>query len=923
MAESSAFVPWAGPMTPAAVKQPLTSRNGGHSAAQSARKGPNGISRPLDIPHFYGNIQFGSIRTPERPFDYSPPKKRSRATSQANENAAPSTSTSSSSPRDPDEPPEKRRKATSALSQSDTESTKRKSPRTDAQKIETILEAIQAQGWTLGRFMYNLFRTKDTKGDTIHRSPSHSQMVSIFLAGRGRKTVANIITQWMAHPDGRIPADSLNADLMYSTTVPYTEIKPVRAALTAFSTQIIGKKVGDEAESAVQLSSGLHVSIGSKHPETKLRREDFGEKTIPRVQSVIEREQPVTLYLFNKIAMRKPRKREGVVIQRKMRPAETASDHPFHRITQLLSHGSSKSAAAHARNFIFRLLRAGRVDELQQSDREYACPRHNSPGTHQSLAREARTPLVHGQDPETAGFLFVDNTQNYHRQRDLRIGRETVMNVGMSGLYMEAPDVDVNVFNLADKRVLIEQNRRKDLSVDDLLGYLDQTDADLTGTLMFLESLEVDMRLSATAKIMMPSGQAIVHPLACSGKKQTITTELKDGMLDFFQQIGQTPDAYLKRKLPVGGDGLTYAMLQQLQTYLQFHNDAFKSFEIMEPQLSAAKIGRSAPANMKKVEFYTGTQLLYLVLDAKLLDIWRLAFKTDDIFVYFEELERTGKLPDMETLLPMARKLYRAYGTARGRDHAMHDTGMASEWAQTVPAGTPWVPQEIEDSSLDLKKRKGTKKALGSATQKTRKAKQKPVPEPCLGDFVLAQGIDFIRDGINSRKLMIFVARGDIGRLYECLKVDDRDTDDFARGVKKLREGALQTAVTKSTSNRQVFRTDAVTPPAELQAEVIVGDSDVPRDAGEDTSEDTSEDPSDSESDDGLHLLTLSLIRSHPTPIRTSFHCRVPAASTRLGVRCSYVVDGELIFDERDILVGPEDEEYSESGNEDEELDED
>jgi hypothetical protein len=56
-------------------------------------------------------------------------------------------------------------------------------------------------------------------------------------------------------------------------------------------------------------------------------------------------------------------------------------------------------------------------------------------------------------------------------------------------------------------------------------------------------------------------------------------------MLDFLQQMGQTPERYLKRKLPVGGDGLTYAMLQQLQIYLQFDDYAFKSFEIIEPQL--------------------------------------------------------------------------------------------------------------------------------------------------------------------------------------------------------------------------------------------------------------------------------------------------------------------------------------------------
>jgi hypothetical protein len=231
--------------------------------------------------------------------------------------------------------------------------------------------------------------------------------------------------------------------------------------------------------------------------------------------------------------------------------------------------------------------------------------------------------------------------------------------------------------------------------VEVLLGFVDQVDADDTGTLHFLDTLsrcipslkplckEISLRLAATETISMPPGPAVVHPLACNGRKETIPTDLKEGMLDFFQQIGQTPESYLKCKLPIGGDGLTYAMLLQLQNFLQYSKDPFKSFEIMEPQLqvwhtkwtdvirifqthwgrttgkqtnpaslgfNAPKIGRPAPSNMKKVEFYPGTQLLYLVLDAKILDLWRyelffprlflpalnvvgsLAFKTDDIF---------------------------------------------------------------------------------------------------------------------------------------------------------------------------------------------------------------------------------------------------------------------------------------------------
>ncbi|KAJ7799418.1 hypothetical protein B0H13DRAFT_2391021 [Mycena leptocephala] len=585
-------------------------------------------------------------------------------------------------------------------------------------------------------------------------------MVSIFLAGRAKKTVGNIISEWMAHPDGRIPAHSPNSDLMFSTTVPYTDIRPVRAALTAFSTQIIGKKVVAEAKNAVNLRSGLHVSIGKRHPEMRLRREDIGEAALPRVKSIIEREQAVTLYLFNNIAMRKPRKRNGVILERKQRPADMVVTHSIASLNYC--HIDQANLLPLLRGILY-LGSSAPVELTNYIAVSELCPRQTPYG------------------------------------RDLRIGRENVMNVGMSGLYMEAPDVDVNIFNLADKRKLIAQNRRKDVTVDMLLGFLDQADADFTGTLHVLDTLvrcipslkpllkEVSMRFAATAKISMPAGPAIVHPLACNGKKETISTELKDGMLDFLQQIGQTPENYLKRKLPVGSDGLTYAMLLQLQIYLQWHDHPFKSLEIMEPQLqvwhtkwtdvirifqthsgrttgkqtnpaslgfSAAKIGRAAPSNMKKVEFYPGTQLLYLVLDAKVLDIWRIAFGTPDIFKYFEDLDKTGKLPDIETLLTWP---------ANSTVHTV----------QLVVVITQCMTREhrIEISSLSTKKRKSKKKVADPiASKKPRKPKAKPVPKPCTGDFVLAQDMDFIRDGLNSRKLTTAVARGDIGRVYECIK---------------------------------------------------------------------------------------------------------------------------------------------------------
>lgn len=113
--------------------------------------------------------------------------------------------------------------------------------------------------------------------------------------------------------------------------------------------------------------------------------------------------------------------------------------------------------------------------------------------------------------------------------------------------------------------------------------------------------------------------------------------------------------------------------------------------------------------------------------------------------------------------------------------------------------------------------------------------------------------------------------------LHSCrlgLQIDDRDTDDFARGVKKLREGALQTGLARTAAKRQVLRTDPAPPPANPTSDDS-SDSD-------DTDVESESSDSDPEDDAGI----------------TQFY------ATR---GSTYMVDGELVFDERDMLAGPED----------------
>ena len=148
--------------------------------------------------------------------------------------------------------------------------------------------------------------------------------------------------------------------------------------------------------------------------------------------------------------------------------------------------------------------------------------------------------------------------------------------------------------------------------------------------------------------------RSIIHPLATSGKSETAIKELKDGLINFLEQMGQTPDDYQPRVILAGGDGLTFEQMGNLKRLMQTQDGPFKTFEILQPYLqlwhtewtdlcrlfvahfgedrsadpstighSSAKTGFKRPANLAKIDYYPGSHHLYRVLDAQVLDCWQ------------------------------------------------------------------------------------------------------------------------------------------------------------------------------------------------------------------------------------------------------------------------------------------------------------
>lgn len=280
---------------------------------------------------------------------------------------------------------------------------------------------------------------------------------------------------------------------------------------------------------------------------------------------------------------------------------------------------------------------------------------------------EAQIVFNVGRDPGRGVVIVMDNVQNFHLQRDPRIGRENTMNVGLAATLIEIDGVDPRAFSLDDKRLRLMNSEREALTVGRLLSFINGPHIETVCGLHWLRTLvnyipslshlkeQVSMLFWTRAqKFQLPIKANKVHPLATSSNNETVNTELKDALMDFLSQIGHAENDYPRQLILASGDGMTYEKILQLKKYLQFHEDDLLSLNLLEPVLalwhtmwtdlsrifethwgeslstdpstlsySAAKIGRPQPANLKKVDYYPHSELAYLILDIRMLDCWR------------------------------------------------------------------------------------------------------------------------------------------------------------------------------------------------------------------------------------------------------------------------------------------------------------
>ncbi|EPQ59181.1 hypothetical protein GLOTRDRAFT_24745, partial [Gloeophyllum trabeum ATCC 11539] len=657
--------------------------------------------------------------------------------------------------------------------------------------------------WTLGDFMHYAFAVNltDNKGRKITRSVSHARFISNFLAGRNTYLPTQILEAWYNSPFGA--PETSTEHLMYSVSMPPTSIKPARPGISAFAAQLVEKKLIREAEDAVRPASGLHAIGSSKH-----------------ISGILKRHQGLTWHYLTKIAARKPRVREGKILERQQRPVEAIITHILSSLNYSRTHEAKRLPltlgllyfATGAPYLLYRI--NSRVALMPSYSTIRATLQHLS-------EEEAVSVRELGRSEENWLTLRLDNVQRYAKQWEESIGSKPQMLKGMAATAVKATRFDPSAWDLSDKKERLRKNLRKHINADWFLKLIDQTHLEVVFVLQWIQTLiryipelahmkdHIDMLYKTRARKHAPSAaeRTEVHPLSTIKKDENLTTELADALVDFLGQMGQKESNYQRRLVLVGGDGMTFERVHQLKRYLQFHEDDFQNFSMLEPLLelwhtawtdlsrlfqthwgetltkdpsalghSAAAISRKAPANLSKVDYYPASQLAYLVLDVRLLDCWRLYFGTEDIFEYFRKLKDDDKLPTFEVLEEAAKTLHRTYTSLRAYERSLNGS---QSGAYRVPCGSDWQdkpsdnPQDTlpDKPELDVQGETRHKESQPSAGTEGSAGPEGAARTPFRGDRVLGRSQRFLSDAMLSREAAIATPLGDSGRVYETLKV--------------------------------------------------------------------------------------------------------------------------------------------------------
>ncbi|KAJ8095787.1 hypothetical protein PM082_022894 [Marasmius tenuissimus] len=494
-----------------------------------------------------------------------------------------------------------------------------------SEKLDLVLEAIKDVHWTVGDFLYHLFRHK---GDNEEHSPLYYQMVSKFLGGLTSKRLSHVLNEIIHDPWGIPKQGSKDRSRMFATDVTFLDNKAGRPALTSFAAQLVGEEMEKEVKRAVKKENGLHATKNSARD--LIEGDPDGVSALEKAKGILKKNMPLS---FNTLhSMASPHKRNRRSHAKAAKDDSTMKAPPAnHRPPELVSvecytnfnvtHKlgmevvtQALSSIAFCRNRDARLLpltkgllmfscRANRYLWSYESRTGERVSNHSILTNLRGIATEDGKLVVSlATGSNSAVIVRFDNVQKQRKPRFTRTGRDVRMLVGTMGTGHLVEAFNAQAVNLDEQLHLLKLDKRSTFTFDQ---YMELIDFSYIETALELEMLHIlvvwvselledvhrdglrDLWNTEGTKRQVKLRRTQVFPLPTNGYNETATGDMNKSIRDLLKKLGQTDSTYQRRVWFASGDGLSYERLVQLANYTQFQDTEYKRLDFLFPVLES------------------------------------------------------------------------------------------------------------------------------------------------------------------------------------------------------------------------------------------------------------------------------------------------------------------------------------------------
>lgn len=135
--------------------------------------------------------------------------------------------------------------------------------RSPPEKLEAIFETLRQVDWSLGAFLYHLFREVDEYGDPVKISPSHLKIVGHFLQGTSRVKALDIVKLIYSNGQSRPNYQSAESGEMFSVVEAADSFAYAGPAISCWAVELVMEKMKGELRKVIR-DPDLRVRAGRK-----------------------------------------------------------------------------------------------------------------------------------------------------------------------------------------------------------------------------------------------------------------------------------------------------------------------------------------------------------------------------------------------------------------------------------------------------------------------------------------------------------------------------------------------------------------------------------------------------------------------------------------------------------------------------------